>query len=85
MRIFFDILHGDILKYNDLGYCIIYSDFNSRCGDLSDYIDSFNDPEDIDCMNNTDVELIDITIPQSSENGIGNEYGEKADRCMHCS
>ena len=37
------------------GYCIICGDFNSRCGNLSDYIDSFNDPDDIDCMNyNTD-------------------------------
>ena len=74
----FDVLYGDILKYNDLGYCIIYGDFNSRCGDLSDFIDSFNDTEDIDCMNyNTDVKLIDITVPRSSEDGVINVYGRK--------
>ena len=50
-----------------LGYCIIYyCDFNSRCGDLSDYMDSFNDLKDIECIHyNTDVEPIDITKPRN--------------------
>ena len=74
----FDVLYGDLLKYYDLGYCIIYGDFNSRCGDLSDFIDMFNDTEDKDCMNyNTDVRLIDITVLRSYEDGIINVYGRK--------
>ena len=46
----FDILYDDILKYNELGYCIIYGDMNSRCGALFDYVDITIDSEDIECM-----------------------------------
>ena len=78
----FDILYDDILKYNELGNCIIYGDMNSRCGALFDYIDITIDSEDIECMI-YGADTGNKVMPRSSEDTIVNEYGRKLiDMCI---
>ena len=78
----YDVLYDDILKYNDLGNCMIFGDLNSRCGDLHDYVDIIIDSDDTDYMTH-DVEIENKVMPRLSEDRTVNEYGRQLiDLCI---
>lgn len=78
----YDTLYNDVLTYTELGYCIIYGDMNSRCGQLSDnvpymYIDSDIDntfmPDYLRSTRSNDC----IINPRTSQDKVVNQYGKR--------
>ena len=73
----FTLLYNDILLFTTYGKCLIYGDFNSRTGNLSDIIEMDYDDMDRTCMLDISYDIVDFINKRSSLDNNINEYDRK--------